>query len=222
MSPGVVVLFRDDFVLVVDKPSGLPVHGGGGQDGATLQDLVRALPDQRSRNDFEATAVHRLDRGTSGVVAFALRRPAMRVLVAAWERGLVRKAYVAVVQGEVTDDSGVIDVALEVDGRTRSARTTWRVLQRNNGRTLVACEPLTGRKHQLRRHLAHLGHPIVGDELYGSLGRAALSTSIRSTPPPPRAGAGRLLLHATRLEFPHPSGPTLVVVDSIPPADFRP
>jgi tRNA pseudouridine32 synthase/23S rRNA pseudouridine746 synthase len=149
----------------------------------------------------EALVVHRLDRDTSGVIVMALDPAAHRDLSRQFHDRLVEKTYLAVVYGEPTADSGRIELAMRKDFdhpprhtidpiQGRPAITDWRVLERTGETTRLELYPLTGRSHQLRLHLAHLGHPVLGDNLY------AHDTA--------RAMAERLLLHAHTLTLTHP------------------
>ena len=182
--------------VVVDKPAGLPAVPGRPQ---ALHDCawsrVQAL-------HADALVVHRLDMGTSGLLLFARGQAAQRLLSRAFEERRVHKRYVAVVTGEMQATTGEIDLPIgahwpdrprrRVDrDKGQAALTRYRVLDTRADRTLVELEPVTGRTHQLRLHLAAIGHPIVGDALYA--------------PPPVQAAAPRLLLHASRLAFPHPA-----------------
>jgi 23S rRNA pseudouridine955/2504/2580 synthase len=213
------VLLEDDWVLAIHKPSGLAVQPGGGLREATLLDWIAGhLGPRALRNGFRASPAHRLDRETSGVVLIAKRRPAMVRLAAAFERREVRKRYVALVSGSPSADSGVIERALrDLESATperitelgppRPARTKWTVRERFSGVTLLDLEPETGRRHQLRRHLAALGLPIVGDRIHRGGKVEAFS-------------AGRLLLHAAALCFPHPRDGSLTRVEAPLPAEF--
>jgi tRNA pseudouridine32 synthase / 23S rRNA pseudouridine746 synthase len=195
--------------LVVDKPSGLLSVPGRGPDKA---DCLSARLQARIP---EALIVHRLDMETSGLMVFARSVDAQRALNRAFEQRLVEKYYEAVVTGIVTSDEGTIDLPLicdwpnrprqMVDHATGKPSTThYTVIARENAlaRSRVGLTPVTGRSHQLRVHMASLGHAIIGDSLY-------------SANPPP-AGQ-RLLLHAARLRFPHPqSGTPVTCVSDVP------
>lgn len=199
----------DAACLVVDKPDGLlsvPGRGPDKQDcAATRVQAVYA----------DALVVHRLDMATSGLLLFARTLAAQRALSGAFERGEVSKRYVAVVQGRMTPPEargpvqdwegehgwGLIDLPLMADWprrplqkvdmhEGRPSRTLWRLVAHEGDATRIELAPLTGRTHQLRVHLLALGHPILGDALYG--------------PQAVQAGAPRLLLHASRLDIPHP------------------
>ena len=190
------VVHADAQCVVVDKPAGLPAVPGR---PPALHDCawsrVQAL-------HADARVVHRLDMGTSGLLLFARGETAQRLLSRAFEERRVHKRYVAVVAGEMRATEGEIDLPIgahwpdrprrQVDREAgRAALTRYRVLDIEAGRTRVELEPVTGRTHQLRVHLAAIGHPILGDALYA--------------PPPVQAAAPRLLLHASRLAFPHPA-----------------
>lgn len=190
------IVFADERLLVVDKPSGLlAVPGLGSENQENLADRVR--------QQFPgALVVHRLDRDTSGLIVFARDPDSQRHLSRQFQERLVEKTYLAVVWGRVREAGGRIELPLKRDfarpprhrvdlvhGRT--AVTEWRVLERQADRTRLELRPLTGRSHQLRVHLEHLGHPILGDRLYAH--------------PEALAMADRLLLHAAQLAMKHPS-----------------
>ncbi|RDC71564.1 RluA family pseudouridine synthase [Rhodovulum sp. 12E13] len=202
----VQILHRDASLLVVVKPAGL-LSVPGKAEGA--EDCLIA---RLGRMDRETRLVHRLDRDTSGVMVFARSKQAQRHLGRQFERRYVSKAYEAVVAGHL-DGAGEVDLPLVADwpnrprqmvchARGRPARTRWRALSHDDGATRVALAPETGRSHQLRVHMAALGHPILGDPLYG------LAEG---------ADAPRLMLHASRLAFRHPEGGTPVAFESRPP-----
>lgn len=188
------VVYEDDALVVVNKPAGL-LSVPGKEEVASVYSLVRNLLSP----GCDLLTVHRLDMDTSGLLVLAKTQAAHRCLQAQFEQRLVRKRYVALLEGTVPQDAGRIDLPLRPDWHDRPrqvadpvhgkpAVTDYEVLARRNGRTLIAFYPQTGRTHQLRVHAAHpqgLHCPIVGDALYG-------------TP------AERLYLHAERLEFTHP------------------
>ncbi len=208
---GVQILYEDGWVLAVDKPSGMATHPGAGVPDGTLFDWVRGYLGRRAtRNGFVASPAHRLDRATSGVILIALRRPAMVALSRAFEEGRVRKRYLALVRGR-PEGQGLIETPLPslVDGRTQDAVTEYRVLRPVGEATLIECRPRTGRTHQIRRHLAGIGHPLAGDPRYGD---AELNDRLA------RAGLSRLFLHAASIEVPHPATHLPLRVESpLPP-----
>jgi tRNA pseudouridine32 synthase / 23S rRNA pseudouridine746 synthase len=201
------LLYSDCALLAVNKPAGLlsvPGRGDAGRD--CLAARVQAeVP--------EALVVHRLDQATSGVMIFARGATVQRVVSMAFAERRVGKRYEAVVEGDVRGDAGEIDLPLSADWpnrprqqvdhvRGKPSLTRWRVLARDAAAqtTRLALEPVTGRSHQLRVHLAAIGHAIVGDPLYAN-----------------ESAAPRLLLHACELRLPHPSqGRTLVVTSPLP------
>jgi 23S rRNA pseudouridine1911/1915/1917 synthase len=216
------ILYEDEHLLVVDKPSGLlTVPSGPGrldEDTALgrVQEYARHL---RPRNAY-AERVHRLDRDTSGALAFALSREARSGLIRTFRAHRIDRVYLAVVEGEPREERGEVQAPLRdtwVSGRRGvargdepavSARTRWRVRERFPEATLLEVELDTGRQHQIRVHLAHVGLPVVGDRVYGG----------------PRRGAGpparRPMLHSFRLAFDHPVHGRRVDVSCPPPEDF--
>jgi len=191
------ILYRDDDLLVIDKPSGLLAVPGRGPD---LHDCLSARIQSLHPG---ALVVHRLDRDTSGLMIMALNSAAQRSLSQQFAQRTVVKRYVAVVFGRPQASAGTIELPMRkdfdrpprhkidyVDGR--SAHTTWRLIVRAADRSRLEVEPLTGRSHQIRLHLATLGHPILGDNLYAHDEAREMS--------------GRLLLHAEHLSVSHPVG----------------
>lgn len=204
--------FVDDALIVVDKPAGLlTVPGRGPEKADCLLSRVRsAYP--------EAMIVHRLDMATSGLVVMARTPDMQRVLSMRFEARAVEKTYVALVDGEwAAGTTGEIDLPLRTDWPNRPRQivdplqgrpslTRFRVLSSDAGRAVsrVELSPVTGRSHQLRVHLQAVGHPILGDDLYGA--------------DPSRRADSRLMLHATRIAFVHPVTGEQVRVSS--PAPF--
>ena len=183
MNPLSRILHQDDAVLVLDKPAGLPVHAGPSSrrgSGPSLEDWLPVLQQGRRHPPQPA---HRLDQDTAGCLAFGRTKPAMAELGQLFAKGLARKTYWAVLRGELADE-GVCEAPLlkrstvargwwmAVDPAGRPARTEWRVMGRAPGLTAVELRPRTGRTHQLRAHMAHLGAPILGDPRYGGGGGA--------------------------------------------------
>ena len=197
MNAASPVVHVDAALLVAEKPSGLlAVPGRGPERADCLWSRVRGT-------HGDARIVHRLDQATSGLMVFARTAHAHRKLARAFERREVQKRYVAVVDGCVAADAGIVDLPLAPDWpqrprqridlrHGRAAITHWRVLARaDDGRsTRLELAPVTGRTHQLRVHLRTLGHAILGDTLYA--------------PPDAQARAPRLLLHASRITLAHP------------------
>ena len=221
------ILARGDGWLAVDKPAGLVVHP---VNSVRENSLIRMLRRQEAAPDLRLT--HRLDRETSGVLLVAGGADAASALASAFARGRVHKEYLAIVQGEIPDDEGIIDLPIGEDDERRvyvrrtvktggeRAVTRWQVTRRLAGATLVALFPKTGRRHQLRVHLAAAGHPILGDILYGRpdddyLDLVAGGADARRREGPPF----RQLLHCARLVFPDPEGSAIDVRAPLP-ADF--
>jgi len=196
----------DGHVIVVDKPAGLVVHPGAGQSTGTLvQALLGRFPDLAAAGSPDRPGiVHRLDKGTSGLLVVARTPAAYESLVAQLSGRTVERRYLALARGTIATDAGVVDAPIgrRSADRTRMAvaaggrpsRTHYRVLDRftqPEEATLVECRLETGRTHQVRVHLAAIGHPLVGDTRYGQ-NRASL-------------GVRRPFLHAAALGFDHPA-----------------
>ncbi|MGZ5958251.1 MAG: RluA family pseudouridine synthase [Myxococcaceae bacterium] len=212
------ILHEDSWMMAVDKPSGLAVHPGSGIRGGTLVDLVRAhLGPRAERNGFSASPAHRLDRETSGVIVVATRRPAMVHFTEVITHGGAKKQYLALAKGTFPRLEGRIDLALSEHQQTaeskarrgvnmQEAATRYRVLRQGGEAALLEVTLETGRTHQIRRHLAAIGHPVAGDRKYGDFG---FNREVRT-----RWGLKRLFLHAERLEVPHPETGARVRLES--------
>jgi len=214
-------------VLAVDKPARLLVHEGDSGDEPTLLDAVlRAFPTRRGHT-FRPALAHRLDRDTSGVVLVGLSAEGLRGLEEALRRRRVRKTYLALVLGTPEPRIGTIDAPLRrqefpkgdrpkvsVGGRKDpEAMTDYRVLAEAGGLSLVKARPRTGRTHQIRAHLRHIGHPILGDPTYGDRRR---NEEARRT-----LGLWRPFLHALRVELAHPVTGEPLVIEAPLPEELR-
>jgi tRNA pseudouridine65 synthase len=192
--PSLVVLHEDDAMIVIDKPSGLAVHRGLSPDRDTV--VARLLAAGRPPH-----VVHRLDRATSGALVVAQTAASAARLVEAFAAGAVEKEYLAIVRGApppdvhvdhpIPRDEGGARVDAVTDVRTLAVGELLASSLRERRYALVAASPRTGRFHQVRRHLKHLGHPIVGDTTYG---RSEHNRAVREA-----TGLGRLALHAARV-----------------------
>jgi 23S rRNA pseudouridine955/2504/2580 synthase len=197
------VVHEDEALIVVDKPAGLAVHGGSGVSYGVIEQFRAARPQLKFLE-----LVHRLDRDTSGLLILAKKRSALTALHAALRDGKVRKRYRVLVLGQWRGEERRVDLPLKkyltksgerrvsVHQEGRESQTVFRREKQLGEFTLLAAELLTGRTHQIRVHLAHLGYPVAGDEKYGDFERnRALA----------KRGLPRLFLHAAELEFVHPA-----------------
>jgi 23S rRNA pseudouridine1911/1915/1917 synthase len=211
--PRPAVVWEDEHVLVVDKPPGLVVHPAPGHRGQTLVELLGSGEGAR----FQARAVHRLDRDTSGLMLVAKGEPAQRQLGAVLRRREVEREYLALVAGRLRSRSGTIDAPIGRDPRRRTrmstttdkpreARTHFEVEELLEGFTLVRARLETGRTHQIRAHFAAIGHPLAGDTEYG--GRRV-------------SGLERQFLHSARLALDLPWSGVHHEWRSELPADLR-
>ena len=201
------VMYEDAQILVVDKPAGLVVHpGSGNQDGTLLNALLYHAPALAALP--RAGIVHRLDKDTSGLLVVAKTLPAHTHLTRQLQRRIIHREYLAVVAG-IPSAQGVVEAPIGRHPRARtkmavvaggkSARTLYRVVRAGRGWSLVECRLDTGRTHQIRVHLHSIGHPVVGDPVYG------MGASTRELPLSARHFP-RQALHAVRLELVHPTG----------------
>ncbi len=217
------ILYEDPYLLAVDKPAGMVVHPAAGHERGTL---VHALLFHRPGlsgvgGERRPGIVHRLDRDTSGVLLIAKTDQTHRVLSDMFKQRQIRKEYLALVFGTPEPPIGKIETLI---GRSpyhrkkmsakvtkgRLASTTYRVISTNSVLSLLCIEIQTGRTHQIRVHMAHLGHPVVGDFVYGQKKRAS-----------EELGAKRQMLHAWRLTFVHPVTLETLEIESSIPEDFR-
>lgn len=218
------VVFEDEHLLVVDKPSGLAIHPGTGIHGATLVDQARAyLGGTWPEGEFKPSPAHRLDRETSGVVIVAKTRKAMIGLTEQFTNAHPDKRYLTLAKGRFHKDSGEIDLRLSEHQQTlaskeergvnmQEALTKWRVVARGHDCALLECRIETGRTHQIRRHLASIGHPVVGDAKYGDFpfNRRAKADW----------GVKRQMLHAAYLRVRHPIVGNSLEFKAALPEDF--
>jgi 23S rRNA pseudouridine1911/1915/1917 synthase len=217
--PEFEVVYEDADLLVVDKPAGLVTHPAPGHRGPTLAGALsgRAAggPDPE-----RAGIVHRLDRDTSGLLVVTKTEEAHTALAKALKARQVTREYLALVAGRLEADSGTVDAPIGRDrsrrtvvstrsDRPREAVTHFEVIERLRGTTLLRVTLETGRTHQIRAHLAAIGHPVCGDPQYG--GRACGR----------ELGLERQFLHAGKLMFSHPRTGEIVVCESKPPVDLR-
>ena len=224
-------LYEDEYLLIIDKPSGISVHPGSGERGETILDLFRFhYPQIEAIKDTERPGiVHRLDKDTSGVLLLAKDTVSMRRLQKQFKRREVKKTYLALVQGRLRYRNGTIDAPLARSPRQRTrfqvvspgrgfkgsedpgarekvreAVTEFSVIRQYDDFSFVRLFPLTGRTHQVRVHLCYYGNPVLGDRIYGR------AQSFK-----------RLALHAYSLEFRHPWTGNVMVSTSVFPEVFR-
>jgi 23S rRNA pseudouridine955/2504/2580 synthase len=216
------IVYEDEAVLVVDKPSGIAVHGGSGVDFGVIEALRRQRPQARYLE-----LAHRIDRETSGLLLVGKKRSALVALHDMFREGsfaaggrAADKRYLVLVKGRWMDpvrnvklplfkyllDSG--ERRVRVSDQGKAAHTVFRLVARWHQFSLLEAELKSGRTHQIRVHLAHLGFPIAGDEKYGDF---ALNKTL------PKAGLKRMFLHAWKIRFPHPISGTLVALESVLP-----
>ncbi len=206
------LLYADAELVAVDKPAGVPAQPTLTTDRGTLPELVSALLGS------PVTIVHRLDRETSGVTVLARTKDAAGALSEAFRAGTPEKTYLALCARAPTPPEGRIDAPLgkdparaglrRVDPRGDAAATRYRTLREGPGGALVEARPETGRTHQIRVHLAHLGAPLLGDARYGGPRRVG------------EVAIPRVMLHARRLELPHPATGAKLVFEAPVPVDF--
>lgn len=239
------VLFEDDAILVIEKPGNLPVHPSGRYFFHTLLTQLRVENGNEVDQKKEFYIVHRIDRETSGVLVIGKTAKAAASLVEQFGKRETEKEYLAVARGVVEKDSFVVDAALARDPRAEirlkmhvvemdangeplyvpkndvlPAQTAFEVVERLEGFTILRCKPHTGRQHQIRVHLDHVGHPIAGDKLYGTDTDMFLRSMKEIVELPVVHGLGlrRHALHAYRLAFRHPTtGEKMLFTSPLPP-----
>ncbi|MGC3964439.1 MAG: 23S rRNA pseudouridine(1911/1915/1917) synthase RluD [Rhodocyclaceae bacterium] len=212
-------VFEDEHILVINKPAGLVVHPGSGNWSGTLLNALLAHDEDMSELP-RAGIVHRLDKETSGLMVVAKTLEAQTDLVRQLQARTVKRVYRAVVIG-TPPASGTVDAPIgrhptqrtkmAVVANGRPARTHFRQLARLMGATLVECSLETGRTHQIRVHMAHIGHPLIGDPVYAG----------RRAQPAAAAGFGRQALHAFRLGLLHPATGEHMAWEAAMPADMQ-
>lgn len=212
------ILFEDESLMVIDKPSGMVVNKAQTVKESTVQEWFGMGEGEGEFYD-KGGIVHRLDKDTSGVMVLAKTPQAYEKLKLQFlERKAVKK-YIAMVHGEFKEPRGLINTPIERIGQkfyvgkdlSRTAITEWQVIKKIGENTLVELTPHTGRTHQLRVHMRHLGHPVVSDPLYGD--RKTWKKDLQICP--------RLFLHAKYLEFTHPSTGERVHFESEPPSELK-
>jgi 23S rRNA pseudouridine955/2504/2580 synthase len=213
------VVFEDPALLVIDKPAGIAVHGGSGVSFGVIESLRAAQPHAKLLE-----LAHRLDRGTSGLLLIAKKRTALVELHRMLREGEVKKIYLALVKGQWKGGAREIRAPLHKSVGTGGERrvavrpegvvaiTRARPLAVSPALSLLELQLLTGRTHQIRVHLAHIGHPVVGDDKYGDF---AFNREMA------RRNAKRLCLHASRLDLAHPLGGAPLHLESPMPADVQ-
>ena len=202
------ILYQDEQVLVADKPPGLLVHRS--RESSDRVFLLQQLRDQVGRYLYP---VQRLDRAASGAISFALSSEAARDLPASLTSTTARKEYLVLVRGSAVD-SGEIDRPLTgANGKKKDALTRFEKIGEVYRSSLLKVRIFTGRRHQIRRHLAHLGHQVIGDTTYG---KGKINRFLRE-----EHGLPRMFLHCARLEFDHPGGAERVEVHAPLAEDLR-
>jgi 23S rRNA pseudouridine1911/1915/1917 synthase len=223
------ILYEDEYLLAVDKPKGMVVHPSFGHSEGTLVNAILgylqragdgrwAIPSTSGHvgDMVRPGIVHRLDKGTTGVILIAKDLKTQEMLSSLFKERIVQKTYRAIVEGIVRKNEGIIAESIGrhpiqrkkmavVKRRGRESETAYKILQKLDGFTYIEAYPRTGRTHQIRVHLAHIGHPVVGDEAYGRKAKHATD---------------RTLLHAYTIFFPHPVKGSPIVIQAPVPEDM--
>ena len=230
------IVHEDPDLVVIEKPVGQVVHPGAGvRQGTLVQALLHRYPEIAGVGGAGRPGiVHRLDKDTSGLLVVARSPRAYRALVEALRSRTVHRTYAALVWGEPRDASGVIEAAVGRHPKERTkmavvrrggkpARTRWRVAERFAVASRLEVQLDTGRTHQIRVHMAHLGHPVVGDRVYGGRNKKLLSLcqSDRSLASEVLKSLPRQALHASALDLSHPVTGTRLSFESLWPEDFQ-
>jgi 23S rRNA pseudouridine1911/1915/1917 synthase len=215
------IVYEDEDLLVINKAAGMVVHPAPGHADDTLVNALLAYyPELQGVEGLRPGIVHRLDKDTSGLIIVAKNAPTQAALIEQMKQHQVIKRYLALVEGIVSLEQGSIDAPIGRDPRhrqqmaitakgSREARTHFRVLERFSRHTLLLLELETGRTHQIRVHLKAIGHPIVGDPVYGS-GNTRGNLSLR-----------RQFLHAYQLKFTHPTSGKILELEAPLPEDLK-
>lgn len=224
-----VIIYEDDHLIVVDKPAGLVVHPAAGNlDGTLVNALLHHCAGQLSGIGGVARPgiVHRIDKDTSGLLVVAKTDKAHEGLARQFKDHSIDRLYAAIVYGIPTPGSGTVDtwigrsdadrkkMAVHREGRGKHAVTHYRMIDRLRGAAMVECQLETGRTHQVRVHMAHLGHPLIGDPVYGR-DRKGFKSILETL------GFKRQALHAKTLGFIHPATDKPLLFQSVLPADMQ-
>ncbi|MBD3420834.1 MAG: RluA family pseudouridine synthase [Chitinivibrionales bacterium] len=220
------IIFEDESLIACDKPAGLAVHPGTAhQHHDTLIELAQSYMLSKSKNAAEPVLAHRLDKDTSGVILVAKSRRVVRVLHSSFASRNIDKRYVAMCHGAPPELKGNVELDLkrvhqrhkgtkmQVAGCGKASRSSYEVMQTSHGISCVAIRLYTGRTHQIRIHLQHLGAPIIGDDRYGDLKRDARVMQHRNS-------CRRLYLHAASLRLPHPETGAPIELTAPLPVEF--
>lgn len=211
------VVYEDKDCLVINKPSGLVVHPGAGHESGTLVNALLHHLDREPSLDVRAGIVHRLDKDTSGLMVVAKNKFAEESLKKQFQQRTTHKVYLCLVEGKLEKDTGSVDKPIGRHPKNRQkfatipsgkeAQTDYKVIKNYDHFSLLEIRPLTGRTHQIRVHMSSLGHPLVGDKIYGH----------KSNP----LGLERQFLHASKLSFRQPSSGEELEFQAALPSDLK-